>query len=155
MTVRQYIRRKPYRPNDYRIEGDTAYLILTDTQGNVTGEGLIDRADLMLALSYGRWHRQVVRSKNRVFEYVACYVRKSSPDYQKRNQRQFLHRLVMDAPPDLEIDHWDGNGLDCRKHNLRVVTSSENSLNRHFHRRIAILEAEVARLQAELDERVA
>lgn len=152
---RQYTRSKPYIPNDYRIEADGVRIILTDPQGEVTGEGIIDHADLMLVLSYGRWYRQVVRTKNRVFEYVVCSIRREIPGYTKRNQRQYLHRLVMDAASGSQVDHWDGNCLDCRKHNLRIVTPSENSLNRHFHRRIAILEAEVARLQAELDERVA
>jgi hypothetical protein len=155
MTKPQYTRRKYSTPNDYRIEADGVYIALTDPQGEVTGEAIIDHADLPLVLDYGRWHRQVVRTKNRVFEYVACYVRKDHPDYQKRNQRQFLHRLVLNAAPQEQVDHWDGNCLDCRKSNLRIVMPSENSLNRHFHRRIAFLEAEIARLQAELGERVA
>lgn len=40
-----------------------------------------------------------------------------------------LHRFVMDAPSDKEVDHEDGNGLDCRKCNLRLATRAQNRMN--------------------------
>lgn len=43
-----------------------------------------------------------------------------------------LHRVIgaqMGLPLDLEIDHRDGNGLDCRRHNLRAATSQQNKAN--------------------------
>jgi HNH endonuclease len=41
-----------------------------------------------------------------------------------------LHREIMNCPPHMEVDHINGDGLDNRKHNLRVVTSSMNKHNR-------------------------
>lgn len=42
----------------------------------------------------------------------------------------FLHRFVLGITDDRHVDHRDGNTLDCRKHNLRPVTPSENGQNR-------------------------
>lgn len=53
--------------------------------------------------------------------YVAC-----EP---KRHQRVFLHRLVTNAPSDLEVDHIHHDGLDNRRSVLRVVTHAENCRN--------------------------
>jgi HNH endonuclease len=45
-------------------------------------------------------------------------------------QRVYLHRLLLDAPRGLEVDHINGNGLDNRRCNLRLVSRSRNQLNR-------------------------
>lgn len=41
-----------------------------------------------------------------------------------------MHRLIMQAPKGLVVDHINHNGLDNCKENLRVVTVSINSHNR-------------------------
>ena len=41
-----------------------------------------------------------------------------------------LHRYIMGAKPDQEIDHINGNKLDNRMVNLRFCTKSENMHNR-------------------------
>lgn len=40
-----------------------------------------------------------------------------------------LHRVVMKAPQGLEVDHIDGDKLNCRKANLRICTHRENMGN--------------------------
>jgi HNH endonuclease len=44
----------------------------------------------------------------------------------------YLHRLIMGEPPEpgLEVDHINGDLLDCRRQNLRWVTRSHNQQNR-------------------------
>lgn len=38
----------------------------------------------------------------------------------------YLHRQITDCPAGLYVDHINGNGLDNRRCNLRIVTQSEN-----------------------------
>ena len=40
-----------------------------------------------------------------------------------------LHRIIMDAPTGRDVDHINGDTLDNRKENLRVVTRTKNSRN--------------------------
>ena len=42
----------------------------------------------------------------------------------------YMHRQIMNASKDCEIDHINGNGLDNRKCNLRVVSHSQNMYNK-------------------------
>lgn len=41
-------------------------------------------------------------------------------------KRHYLHRLLINPPEGMEVDHIDGNGLNNTRANLRVVTRSEN-----------------------------
>jgi hypothetical protein len=55
--------------------------------------------------------------------------------YVRSNEtREYLHRLIMGAPHGLDVDHKDGDGLNCRRANLRVATRSQNNMNRRSQR---------------------
>lgn len=41
-----------------------------------------------------------------------------------------LHRFLMQAPPGVDVDHINGNKLDCRRDNMRFCTGAQNQQNR-------------------------
>lgn len=41
-----------------------------------------------------------------------------------------IHRYILNPPANMVIDHINGNKLDNRKCNLRVVTTHQNNMNR-------------------------
>jgi len=45
-----------------------------------------------------------------------------------------IHRVVMNAPPGMDVDHINGDKLDNRKENLRVCTRAQNSSNKKLRR---------------------
>lgn len=47
----------------------------------------------------------------------------------KKRETWMLHRIVMDAPKGLEVDHINGDRLDNRKINLRLATKQQNAAN--------------------------
>ena len=51
----------------------------------------------------------------------------AEPKYRKRI---WMHRLIMNCPKGMEVDHIDGDGRDNRKKNLRIVSHKQNSQNR-------------------------
>lgn len=41
-----------------------------------------------------------------------------------------MHRLILGlTDPKIQVDHRNGNGLDNRRENIRVVTASQNQMN--------------------------
>lgn len=48
--------------------------------------------------------------------------------------RCLLHRFIVNAPDDIDVDHHNGNGLDNQKRNLRLATASQNGANRKPNR---------------------
>ena len=44
--------------------------------------------------------------------------------------KKLLHRIIMNPPANMQIDHKNKNTLDDRRSNLRICTNSENLMNR-------------------------
>jgi hypothetical protein len=84
---------------------------------------LVDDEDY-LELSKHKWHAQ---KDGKTF-----YASRSSPtDSPGKRRTLLMHTVIMGAAENLETDHINGDGLDNRKENLRIVTKRGNQQNRH------------------------
>lgn len=70
-----------------------------------------------------RLNWRIKKSKNT--NYALTHVRRKDGGYSSLG----LHKLIMNSPLGFEVDHVDGNGLNCQKYNLRVCTTSQNQMN--------------------------
>ncbi len=52
------------------------------------------------------------------------------PGTPRRYKSVSMHRLIMNAPPGVQVDHRDGNGLNNTRTNLRFATPAQNARNR-------------------------
>jgi hypothetical protein len=110
---------KAVRP--IRIDGDLAYITLT--QGYVA---VIDAADVP-SVQGKNWCAKIDRRRDGSIRTVYA-VRTQRPN----NHELRMHRVLLGAPNDLEVDHKDGDGLNNRRYNLRLATVSENQRNRRL-----------------------
>lgn len=46
-----------------------------------------------------------------------------------------LHRLILGVPESVNVDHKDGDGLNCRRSNMRSASQARNCQNQRLNRR--------------------
>jgi len=81
---------------------------------------LIDEDDYERVSKY-KWYAKPCRKKDTGWYAISA----------KKTPREYLHRFIMRAQKGLIVDHIDGDGLNCRRANLRVGDLSLNAINRH------------------------
>lgn len=107
-------------PRPIRIEGDVAYLTLTKGY-----EAIIDAADVPL-VCHRNWWALEARHKG------SSEVRTVYAQARLGGLHVYLHRVLLGLDSTLQIDHQNGNGLDCRRENLREATPTENACNQRL-----------------------
>lgn len=64
------------------------------------------------------------------YELVNSYRWHLCGKYIRSSTGQWLHRLILNAPKGLDVDHINRNTLNNTRENLRLVTRLENNRNR-------------------------
>lgn len=101
------------------------YMKKVELNGNL-GKGkfaLVDDEDFEL-VSKHKWY--FTRYAN-----SSIFIKGSSGKFSRRGKsiKFSMHRLIMNAPKGMEIDHIDNNGLNNQKSNLRICTHADNMRN--------------------------
>lgn len=86
---------------------------------------IIDPDDYELVSQY-KWHAWY--SSGNWYARTNYWIKK---DGKLKCVSLLMHRLILNPPPDLTVDHINGDGLDNRRSNLRCATHAENVRNRH------------------------
>jgi hypothetical protein len=110
--------------NKIVIEGSVAYISIT--QGFTS---VIDKSDVEL-ISKHRWRALVTRRKDGPIRavYVVTSARRDDGTW----KTICLHRLLMNPPDDMDVDHASGDGLDNRRCNLRICSHTNNIRNQRL-----------------------
>ena len=90
------------------------------TQGKFA---LVDDDDAEMCSHFG-WFI----NKTRKIKYATAYI----PQSGHNGKYVLLHRLISRFRSEY-VDHINGNGLDCRKKNMRLATKSQNQRNRRLN----------------------
>jgi hypothetical protein len=86
---------------------------------------LIDECDLPKLGGYS-WNAKRFTSGI----YAARNEHASKGSKNRKYRTLLLHRVLMDAPPGMEVDHRDGDKLNNTRSNIRLATHTQNQQNR-------------------------
>src|SRR5262245_41177100 len=84
----------------------------------------VDREDWdSLELGRYTWNAKA-HDRGKVYAVANVWV----PEWKKQVGVK-MHRLILNAPPSIEVDHIDENGLNNQRSNLRLATTPQNQQN--------------------------
>lgn len=113
--------------NKYEIRGDVTAIFLNHRGLEI--ETIIDTKDLTKVQEFPNlWHTRWSESSKTY--YVEGKKSLINDEKIRKTEYLSLHRVVMDTPHELVVDHINHNGLDNRKINLRNVTRKANTQNK-------------------------
>lgn len=82
---------------------------------------LVDDSDFEF-LSQWKWH---LAGRNYEYAYRSTHIG-SHKDGSRKQVNYSMHREIMKAPKDLQVDHINGNKLDNRRDNLQLCNNQQN-----------------------------
>lgn len=83
---------------------------------------LVDDEDYEKVFSLGKWWAMKLRGIHTEGWYAARTLYHNGPTV-------LMHRFILSAPPELKVDHKDGNGLRNTRDNIRLCTTAQNVQN--------------------------
>jgi hypothetical protein len=84
---------------------------------------ILDATDIELVRGFV-WYLRISHAGNK-------YAKANTPD----GGHHYLHRLILGiTDPGVKVDHRDGDGLNCRRSNLRIASVADNNRNRRSKR---------------------
>jgi len=104
-----------------RVVGPDAFIPLGNGR-----EAVIEKEDLPLVQTRN-WHILV--------SPTSTYAVSSAKDHLGVWRKLYLHRLLLITPSSLDVDHIDGDRLNCRLSNLRPATRTQNLGNMRISKR--------------------
>lgn len=86
---------------------------------------MVDDADYDLLVQFN-WYTH--KGKN------TYYARRNVMENGRKVKSMYMHREIMGAIKEQQIDHEDHDGLNCQRYNLREATPSQNASNGKSHK---------------------
>ena len=90
---------------------------------NIKGYDVLIDNDIASVILARKWH--VSRRKKGVYFATSVFTSNG------RTHEKRLHRVIAGAPPNVIVDHINGNTLDNRRENLRWCSAGQNTRNRN------------------------
>jgi hypothetical protein len=84
---------------------------------------LIDDQDADLVMPF-KWYSSLTKN--------TTYAIRGSSRVGGKQITILMHRVILDAPPGMFVDHRDGDGLNNCRDNLRLCTRSQNEMNKRI-----------------------
>ena len=107
--------------NKFEKRGD--HTVIFANRKGTQHEILVDETDFEIISAFpGPWR---VRKHRNTF-----YAQTDIRDANGKQKTVQMHRVILNPPADLQVDHKNHNGLDNRRENIRIVTNGENGRNR-------------------------
>jgi hypothetical protein len=142
------------KKNEFIINGNITKIIIKSSKYGYF-EAFIDTFNLDLVKNYC-WH---VHFEKHINGFYVVTNTSRLENYDKKQTRIILHRLITNCPKGLMVDHINHNTLDNRRENLRVCKNKENMENLikaqinnkscgvlgvHYHKRDKVYQAQIS-----------
>lgn len=112
--------------NIYELDGENSAILVINNKTGVITRVLFDERDFDKIKDFSWFpHHDPKKPEHLIYLF--------------NNKLQRLHRVIMDPPEGMVVDHINGNTLDNKRNNLRICTIATNNRNRGGSNRRIVL----------------